>query len=102
MPKVKIVPSDEEVMTVLTNTVNADGSNDKFIGWVNRRLDTEGPYPWHSKKTMQEKVNSLLRYELACLPYDTYQLRLYLEDTDPVEVWARSIRLHVVKHIKVK
>lgn len=102
MPKVKVVMSDEEVMNTLLQTVTADGTNDKFEEWLNRRLTADGPYPWHSKIAMQEKVNSLLRYELACLPYDTYQLRTYLEDTDPVEVWAKSIRSHVVGHLVIK
>lgn len=99
MAKIKALMSDKEVLGTLLGAVSASIDSSTFGTWVATRLNTVGPYPWHCKPTMQEKVNSLLRHELACLPYDTYHLRKYLEDSDPVEVWARSINTHVVGHI---
>lgn len=99
MPKGKVQLPDSEVLDLLSDTVTANGQYKLFRPWVEDKLKQIGPFPWNNKDTMQEKVNSLLRYHLTCLPYDTYHVRTYLEDSDPVDVWARGIRDYVVEHI---
>lgn len=64
--------------------------------WLNVEINKEGP--WIIKSSIKEKVNCFLGSYLGGCP-DSIDVRGYLSNNDPDEIWVSSMTNHVIPYI---
>lgn len=74
--------------------------NDNVKNWLVSELAKSGP--WTIKVTVKEQINSLLNNRLSGLGSEAIEVRGYLCNKDPDDVWLNSMTQIVLPFIDTK
>ena len=85
----------------MCDTLQSSGLGDvpeTFSNWVEDTMNESGP--WQQHEDPRSALNCLFRFHLSHLAVDTTDVREYLTEQDPVDIWADSIRTQVMPVIE--